>query len=152
MTEKENSVNFRGHQSQAQILPVHACSSKHFQWSEIVWQHRQQFFLCFQLSFLKHHVTWIGTHSYDPVEGYSGCWNSGSLWWQPRAATGSHSEARSRSGLSGYRYTWLVYFLQLYSSHGISPMGNSGRLPWGKPAVTVTLPNLRWMLGILVFP
>ena len=28
------------------------------------------------------------------------------------------------------------YFLQLYCPSGISPMGNSGCLPWGKPAMT----------------
>ena len=32
---------------------------------------------------------------------------------------------------------------------GIFPIGNSGCLPRGKPAV---LPNLQYMLGVLVFP
>ena len=31
---------------------------------------------------------------------------------------------------------FLFYFLQLYCPNGISPMGNSGCLPQGKPAVT----------------
>ena len=34
----------------------------------------------------------------------------------------------------------------------ISPMGNSGCLLWGKPAAKVALPNLRCMLGVLIFP
>ena len=47
---------------------------------------------------------------------------------------------------------FLLYFLQLYCPNGIFTMGNLGCLPWGKPAATVALPNLRCMLGVLVFP
>ena len=32
--------------------------------------------------------------------------------------------------------TFLIHFLQLYCPNGISSVGNSGCLPWGKPAVT----------------
>ena len=42
--------------------------------------------------------------------------------------------------------------VQLYCPNGISPMGNLGCLPQGKPAATVTLPNLWCMLEVLVFP
>ena len=46
-----------------------------------------------------------------------------------------------------------VWFcLQLYCLIGISPTGNSCRFPQGKPAVTVTLPNLQCILGDLAFP
>ena len=41
----------------------------------------------------------------------------------------------------------LVVVLHLYCPNGISPMGNLGCFPWGKPAVTIMLPNLRCMLG-----
>ena len=44
------------------------------------------------------------------------------------------------------------YLLQLYRPNGISSMGNLGCFSWGKPAVTVELPNLWCMLGVLVFP
>ena len=43
-------------------------------------------------------------------------------------------------------------FLQFYCPNWISPMGNSGRLPWGKPAATVALPNLWCMLDVFGFP
>ena len=45
------------------------------------------------------------------------------------------------------------YFLQLYCPDGISPMGNSGCLPRGKPSATeLRYNNLLCMLGVLVFP
>ena len=48
-------------------------------------------------------------------------------------------------------YDWLLFILQLQSPIGISPMGNIGCFLWGKPAATVTLPNLHCTLGVLVF-
>ena len=53
----------------------------------------------------------------------------------------------------GDLFTFIFFnFLQLYCPNEISPTGNSGCLPWGKPAVIVALPNLQCMLGVLVFP
>ena len=49
-------------------------------------------------------------------------------------------------------FFFKLYFVQLYSPSGISPMENSGCFPWGKPAATVALPNLLCMLGVIVFP
>ena len=46
----------------------------------------------------------------------------------------------------------LFYFLQLNCPSGISPMGNSGCRSLGKASCDrVALPNLRWMLDVLVF-
>ena len=39
-------------------------------------------------------------------------------------------------GLHTRPHTFLLYFLQLYRPHGISPMGNLVCFPRGKPAVT----------------
>ena len=63
------------------------------------------------------------------------------------------------AGLAEKLGTFLFYFLQLYCSNGIYPVGNSGCFPWGKPAVTewascdshATQPTVG-MLSILVFP
>ena len=50
------------------------------------------------------------------------------------------------------QHAFFLYFLQLYCHNGISPMEICVAFPRGKPAVTVTLPNLRCTLGVLVFP
>ena len=63
------------------------------------------------------------------------------------------------AGLAEKLGTFLFYFLQLYCSNGIYPVGNSGCFPWGKPAVAewascdshATQPTVG-MLSILVFP
>ena len=41
---------------------------------------------------------------------------------------------------------------QLFCPNGISPMGNSGCLPSGKPAAAVMLPILGCMMGVSEFP
>ena len=46
------------------------------------------------------------------------------------------------------RVTIVCGFLQLFCTNGISPMGNSGKASCDR----VALPNLRCMLGVLVFP
>ena len=51
-----------------------------------------------------------------------------------------------------FYFLFFPNFLQLYCPNGISSMGNLGCCPQGKPAVTVTLPNLLCMLGIFVPP
>ena len=46
----------------------------------------------------------------------------------------------------------FVFLFLKYCPIEISPMGNLDCFCWGKPAATVVLPNLRHILGVLVFP
>ena len=54
--------------------------------------------------------------------------------------------------LTSHAVFLFSHFLPLYCPNGISPMGNLGCLPQRKAAVAVALPNLVFMLGVLVFP
>ena len=46
----------------------------------------------------------------------------------------------------------FYFFSQLYCLIWISPVGNSVCFPQGKPTETVTLPNIKCMLRVFVFP
>ena len=55
--------------------------------------------------------------------------------------------------VSEYRKYFTFYFLRLYCPNGISPMGNSGCLPLGKPAATESrYPSYGACWVFVVFP